>query len=81
MSTVPSTAFTYNTVSRIMSADISDLSNHLKYLDTTISIQSARTGRIEPFVLRETVKDREGDIEFWVYDSKNVNVRIRIYND
>lgn len=81
MSTVPSTVFTYNPTSRVMSADISDLYDYLKNLNTTISVQSARTGRIEPFVLRETVKDREGDIEFWVYDSKNVNVRIRIYND
>lgn len=81
MSTVPSTVFTYNAASRVMSADISDLYDYLKNLNATIPVRSARTGHIEMFTLRDTIRDVEGDIEFWVFDSKNVDVRIRIYND
>jgi len=82
MRQIPSTMFSYNATSRVMSADASDLHAYIGNLVANrVSVCSARTGSTEIFTLRDTIRDIEGDVEYWVYCNDQINVRIRIYND
>lgn len=84
-----SQAFNYNSATKTMVADASDCRFHCVQpiyddaADVGIYIRSHRTNKAQAFVLAETVKDNEGDILMWKFQSTDpaLGVKVTIFND
>jgi hypothetical protein len=61
------TDFTYD--HNQLSADASDLNLPPGGAIREFEVQSHVTGRIVPFALQDTVRDAEGDIRYFIYES------------
>ena len=81
--------FDYNKSSRTFATEASDIQFVQPYrlfddaCDVGILLESANTGKIEPFYYDSCQKDRENDVLYWLFKSVNpsLNAQVKIFND
>lgn len=82
MQPLSSDLFSYSAASRFLSANASDLHQHIgSMIPKQIAIRSQRTGDVKQFTLRDVIRNIENETLFWVYHNQDLGLSVRIYND
>ena len=67
---------------KVFVAEVSDIPelHHEARMPHLIELQSERTNNIQDFILSQVNKDDEGDILYWLYESRE-GLSIKLFND
>lgn len=68
---------------RSFAADMSELENHNRTIldHGEFDIFNPKTKGRARFVLSKTLKDREGDVAYWLFENAQYKLKAFVYND